>query len=43
LIADRHLRRAFGQSGRATVERAYSLQVHGPRVARLLASALGTA
>jgi glycosyltransferase involved in cell wall biosynthesis len=43
LIADRHLRRAFGQAGRATVERAYSLQVHGPRVARLLASALGTA
>ncbi|RBI83314.1 hypothetical protein DRV85_15995 [Rhodosalinus halophilus] len=37
LIAEPELRRRMGAAGRRKVEDAYSLQVHGPRVARLLA------
>lgn len=37
LIKDPELRHSMGQAGRKKVERDYSLQVHGPRVARLLA------
>lgn len=37
LINDPELRLRMGQAGRERVERDYSLQVHGPRVARLLA------
>ncbi len=37
LIKDPELRHRMGQAGRKKVERDYSLQVHGPRVARLLA------
>lgn len=37
LINDPELRLRMGQAGRKRVERDYSLQAHGPRVARLLA------
>lgn len=37
LINDPELRLRMGQAGRRRVERDYSMQVHGPRVARLLA------
>lgn len=36
LLRDPELRRSMGQAGRRKVEVAYSLEVHGPRVARLL-------
>lgn len=36
LIRDPDLRHRMGQAGRRKVEEAYSLRVHGPRVARLL-------
>jgi glycosyltransferase involved in cell wall biosynthesis len=36
LVKDPELRHRMGQAGRKKVERDYSLQVHGPRVARLL-------
>lgn len=36
LMADPGLRRAMGAAGRQTVERSYSLQLQGPRVASLL-------
>ena len=36
LVADPGLRRRFGEAGRRSVEQCYSLQVHAPRLARLL-------
>src|SRR6056297_1871598 len=36
LLKDPDLRRRMGREGRKKVEREYSLQVQGPRVARLL-------
>lgn len=39
LIADRPLRESMGKAGRRRVERDYSLQVWGPRLARLLRQA----
>lgn len=41
LINDPELRLRMGQAGRKRVERDYSLQVHGPRVARLFADVAG--
>lgn len=35
LVSDTPLRREMGQRGRAKVERAYSIQVHGPRLAKM--------
>jgi glycosyltransferase involved in cell wall biosynthesis len=43
LINDPELRARMGQAGRKRVERDYSLQVHGPRVARFLADVAGRA
>jgi len=36
LANDADLRRAMGEAGRAKIERAYSLAVHGPRLARMI-------